>query len=356
MRLTIQRQDLARVLTNVGRVIESRNTIPILGNVLLTATEGRLQVTGTDLDIVATDSAVATVEQPGAVCVDAKLLADISKKAGGEVSLEEVNGQITVKSGRSVFKLGTLPAADFPSLDGGKFDATFDIDLAALFAPVAFAMSTEETRYYLNGVFLHLQEDGDQFIRAVSTDGHRLSRHQVAYPGESAFAGVIVPRKAVGIVPKGIVTVSVSESKIRISAGDFVLTSKLIDGTFPDYERVIPKANDKLVTVDRDAFMKAADRVSTISTERGRAVKLTISPGGIAFTVSNAESAATDEIEAEYSGEPIDIGFNASYVRELFGLLPSGPIVMALADSGSPGLVTSAGFEGLTLVIMPMRV
>jgi DNA polymerase-3 subunit beta len=150
--------------------------------------------------------------------------------------------------------------------------------------------------------------------------------------------------------------VSVSEAKIRISAGDFVLTSKLIDGTFPDYQRVIPTGNDNIVTVDRDAFMKAADRVSTISTERGRAVKLSIAPGSVGFTVSNHDAAATDEIEAEYSGEPIEIGFNASYVRELFGILPSGPVVMSLADSGSPGLVTSPAFGGLTLVIMPMRV
>nr|WP_064247009.1 DNA polymerase III subunit beta [Rhizobium leguminosarum]OAP95136.1 DNA polymerase III subunit beta [Rhizobium leguminosarum] len=353
MKLTIARQDLARVLTNVGRVIESRNTIPILCNVLLEADADGLRVTGTDLDIIATDRADANTEEAGTICVNAKLLQDISKKARSDVELKLESDRLIVKSGRSVFRLATLPAADFPSLAAGKLDATFDIDLAALLAPASFAMSTEETRFYLNGVFVHLQ---DEFIRAVATDGHRLSRHQVAYPGESAFAGVIIPRKAVGIIPKGTVTVSVSEAKIRISAGDFVLTSKLIDGTFPDYQRFIPTGNDKIVTVDRDAFMKAADRVSTISTERGRAVKLSIAPGSVGFTVSNHDASATDEIEAEYSGEPIEIGFNASYVRELFGILPSGPVVMSLADSGSPGLVTSPGFGGLTLVIMPMRV
>ncbi|MBY3434860.1 DNA polymerase III subunit beta [Rhizobium laguerreae] len=356
MRLTIARADLARVLTNVGRVIESRNTIPILSNVLLEADADGLRVTGTDLDdIVATDRAVANVEQEGSICVDAKLLAEIAKKAGGDISISLEADRLTVKSGRSVFKLATLPATDFPSLAAGKFDATFDIDLAALLAPAAFAMSTEETRFYLNGVFVHLQEDGDQFIRAVATDGHRLSRHQMAYPGESAFAGVIIPRKAVGIIPKGTVTVSVSEAKIRISAGDFVLTSKLIDGTFPDYQRVIPTGNDKIVTVDRDAFMKAADRVSTVSSEKGRAVRLSIAPGSVGFTVNNADAAATDEIEAEYSGEPIEIGFNAAYLSDLFGVFPSGPVTIAIADGGSPGLFKSAGFEGLLLVGMPMR-
>ncbi|MBY3263842.1 DNA polymerase III subunit beta [Rhizobium laguerreae] len=355
MHLTIARQDLARVLTNVGRVIESRKTMPILSNVLLEADADGLRVTGTDLDIIATDRAVANTEEAGSICVDAKLLADISKKAGGDISISLEADRLVVKSGRSRFALPTLAAADFPTLDGGKFDATFDIDLAALLAPVSFAMSTEETRYYLNGVFIHLQEDGDQFIRAASTDGHRLSRHQMAYTGEDAFKGVIVPRKAVGVVPKGTVTVSVSEAKIRIAAGDFVLTSKLIDGTFPDYQRVIPTGNDKIVTVDRDAFMKAADRVATVSSEKGRAVRLSIAPGAVNFTVNNADAAATDEIEAEYGGEPIEIGFNAAYLRDLFGVFPSGPVTIAIADGGSPGLFKSAGFEGLLLVGMPMR-
>ncbi|QIG68696.1 DNA polymerase III beta subunit protein [Rhizobium phage RHph_TM3_3_14B] len=356
MRLTISKTDLARVLTNVGRVIEARNTIPILGNVLLDATSDGLTVTGTDLDIVATDRAPAEVAASGRICVDAKLLQDIAKKAGGDISLSLEADRLIVKSGRSVFKLATLPAADFPDLKDGKFDASFDIDLAALFAPTSFAISTEETRFYLNGVFMHLHEAGDQFLRAVATDGHKLSRHQVAYPGDAAFAGVIVPRKTVGLLPKGTVNVSVSDAKIRIVAGDFVLTSKLIDGTFPDYERVIPKANDNLVTVDRDAFMKAADRVATVSSEKGRAVRLTIAPGSVGFAVNNADAVATDEIEADYSGEPIEIGFNAAYLRDLFGVLPSGQVTVALADAGSPGVFTSPGFDGLVLVGMPMRV
>ncbi|MBX4941138.1 DNA polymerase III subunit beta [Rhizobium binae] len=356
MKLTIVRSELARVLTNVGRVVESKNTIPILGNVKLSAVPGQLRITGTDLDIVAADVAPADVAEEGDICVDAKLLADIAKKAGGDISINLEGDRLIVKSGRSVFKLATLDAGDFPDLKDGKYDASFDVDLAALFAPTAFAISTEETRYYLNGIFLHLHEDGDQYLRAAATDGHRLSRHQVAYPGEDAFKGVIVPRKTVGLVPKGTVTVSVGEAKIQITAGDFVITSKLIDGTFPDYERVIPRANESRVVIDRDAFMKAADRVATVSSERGRAVKLSISPGSIGFTVSNADAAATDEIEAEYSGEPIEIGFNAAYLRDLFSVLPSGPVTIALADGGSPGLFTSAGFEGLTLVAMPMRV
>lgn len=354
MKLTIARQDLARVLTNVGRVIESRNTIPILSNVLLSAKDGRLQVTGTDLDIVATDATEATVETEGTICVDAKLLADIAKKAGGDISISLESDRLIVKSGRSVFKLGTLPAADFPSLAGGKFDAIFDIDLATLLSPVAFAMSTEETRYYLNGVFIHLQ---DEFIRAVSTDGHRLSRHQMPYTGEDAFKGVIVPRKAVGIIPKGTVTVSVSEAKIRISAGHFVLTSKLIDGTFPDYQRVIPTGNDKKIVFGSDEMRQASGRVSVISSERGRAVKLSFADGKATLDVSNPDSgSASDEIVVSYDGDPIEIGFNAAYLAELIGIFPAGDLTLALADSGSPALFTSEKADNLLAVLMPMRV
>ncbi|MBB5664777.1 DNA polymerase-3 subunit beta [Rhizobium leguminosarum] len=352
MKLTIQRADLARVLTNVGRVVESRNTIPILGNVLLSAAEGRLHVTGTDLDIVATDVAPADVTTPGTVCVDAKLLADIAKKAGGDISISLEGDRLQIKSGRSVFKLSTLDAADFPTFGDKAYDASFEIDLASLFAPVAFAMSTEETRYYLNGVFLHVH---DGAVVAVSTDGHRLSRH--TGPAVPAFTGVIVPRKAVGLLPKGVVSVSVSESKIRISAGDFILTSKLIDGTFPDYQRVIPTANDKIVTFGSDDMRQAAGRVAAVSSERGKAVRLSLADGVGKLDVSNPErGSASDEIVVSYNGDKIDIGFNAAYLTELVGIFPAGDIRLALADSGSPAVFTSDKAEGLLAVLMPVRI
>lgn len=352
MRLTIGRAELARVLTNVGRVVEARNTIPILSSLRLSAAEGKLTVTGTDLDIVATDTVPADVTEAGSLCVDSKLLSDIAKKTGGDVSLSEDNGQLIVKSGRSRFTLQTLLAADFPDLSSGEYTASFDIDLAALFAPVAFAISTEETRYYLNGIFF--KGDEGKFT-AVATDGHRLSRHVV--DGYEAFNGIIVPRKTVGLVPKGIVRVSVSEAKIRIVAGDLVLTSKLIDGTFPDYERVIPKANDKKIVFGSDDMRKAADRVATVSSERGRAVKLSFAEGEAKLAVSNPDSgSATDEINVNYDGDPIDIGFNAAYLTELVGIFPAGDITLALADSGSPSVFTSEKAPALLAVLMPMRV
>lgn len=350
MQLSISRADLARVLAATSRVVESRSTIPILSHVMLDAADGALTVTATDLDIVATARTSVDAPKAGKLCVDAKLLGDIVKKAGAdEITLFEQDGKLIVKSGRSRFSLGTLPADDFPSLAEGNFTAEFELDIAALFAPTQFAISTGETRYYLNGVFFR----GGQSV-AVATDGHRLVRHYG--PELPEFEGIIVPRKLVGLLPKGTVTVAVSDTKIRITAGDTVLVSKLIDGTFPDYERVIPRQNDKVVTVDRDAIMKASDRVSTVSSERGRAVKLSIVPGAIGLNVINPEAAANDEVEASYSGEPFDIGFNAAYLRDVFTVLPPGPAEMALADGAAPGLITSAGFEGLTIVLMPVRV
>lgn len=351
MHLVIHKEDLTRVLGAVSKVVEARNTIPILSCVMLTAAGSGLSVMATDLDILATAGTTADVKVPGSLCVEAKLLTDIAKKATGDITMALDNGRLIVKSGRSRFSLASLPSDDFPDLGVPKFDAEFEIDLAALFAPCAFAISTEETRYYLNGVFFR---GFDGKTVAVATDGHRLSRH--VGPETAPFEGVIVPRKLVGLLPKGVVKVSVSQQKIRLQADTLTLTSKLIDGTFPDYERVIPKANDKVVTVDRDAIMRAADRVATVSSERGRAVKLSIAPGSIRLAVSSVDAvSAEDEVEAEYSGEPLDIGFNAQYVRDVFGTLPAGPVQLALADSGSPALVTG-GAEGLTLVIMPMRI
>jgi DNA polymerase-3 subunit beta len=349
MHLVIHKEDLTRALAATTKVVEARSTIPILSSVQLAASGDGLAITATDLDIIATAGVPAEVTKPGNICVSAKLLNDIARKATGDITMTLDDDKLLVKSGRSRFSLATLSAEDFPTLGDDKFDAEFEIDLAALFAPVSFAISTEETRYYLNGVFF---KGGKS--EAVATDGHRLGRHYG--PELPAFDGIIVPRKTVGLLPKGKVQVSVSPQKIRIVSDDVRITSKLIDGTFPDYERVIPKNNERVVTVDRDALMKASDRVSTVSSERGRAVKFSIAPGSIALAVAAGEASANDEVEAEYSGEPMDIGFNAAYGRDVLNVLPAGPVKLALQDGGTPGLITSDGFEGLTLVCMPMRV
>ncbi|WP_457659560.1 DNA polymerase III subunit beta [Sinorhizobium medicae] len=351
MRLLIGKQELARVMAIVGRVVESRNTIPILGNVMLAAAGGGLAVAGADLDIVATASANADIEQDGAVCVDAKLFGDIVKKVGGDISISLEGDKLAVKSGRSRFSLATLPAVAFPTLPDGKYDATFDLDISALFAPVQFAIAVNDNRKFLEGVYFHTKNG---VAVAVATNGHRLSRHI----GESLpeFRGIIVGPKTVSLLPKGVARVSVSEQKIRVEQGDFTLISNLVDGEYPDYERVIPAGNEFIACADKSDILKASDRVATVSSERGSGVKLTVSSGSIALSVRSQVGAAQDEVQAEYSGEPIEIGFNAIYLRDALQVFPDGQVEIALNDGMSPARITSPVAPLLDVTLMPMRV
>lgn len=350
MTLTIQRADLARVLTAVSRVVESRNTIPILGNVLLSATAGTLTATGTDLDIQY--SAMSPAEGEISTTVDAKRLADIAKRVAGDTVTLALDGEkLTVKSGRSRFSLPTLPVADFPSLDTGEFDTEFKLDLAALVAPVRFAMSSEQTRYYLCGVYLH--EEGET-LRAVATDGHRLSHNSVTRPDVAPIPDVIVPAKTVGIIPTGEISVSLSRNKIRLATADTIIVSKLIDGTFPDYKRVIPSGNDKQLTVGRKDLAEAVARVSSVASDRGRAAKFSVAGDNVAISVLSEDGSANEDVPATYTAEPIDIGFNSGYVGDVLGALSGDEITLLLGDPGSPALFSGAG--GVRVVLMPMRV
>jgi len=355
MRVTIARADLARIITGTIKAVEARNTIPILSNILLTAADGKLTATATDLDIEITASTAANIEAIGSITVTGHLLNGIVAKlpANAEVLLALTDGQLIVTSGRSRFKLQCLPPEDFPNMTSGKYDVEFAFDLSQFTAPVAFAISNEETRYYLNGVYF-LKSGGK--ITAVATDGHRLARNEME-SGAPDFAGIIIPQKTVSLLPKGTHTVRLSDSKIQIDAGDTVLTSKLIDGTYPDYQRVIPTRNDKRLIVDNAAFSAAADRVATISSERGRAVKLSFDTGRVVMAVNNPESGnATDEVAAQYDDEAMDVGFNAKYLAEITRVLPNGDFKMMLADGGAPTLFLSDAAPNLALVLMPMRV
>lgn len=356
--MRIERNALARLLAATTKVVESRNTIPILGTVKLVADGDILAITATDLDIEV--SASAPCEGDIATCVDARLLDGIVKKlpASAEVEIDQDGHEISVKSGRSRFRLQTLPIADYPSFSDVNYDAEFEIDLAALVAPVQFAISTEETRFYLNGVYLH--NKGGRLV-AVATDGHRMARNSVDPNEAGAFdgllSGVIIPRKLVGLLPKGRIHVSLSDGKIKFTAPEVTFTSKLIDGTFPDYERIIPSGNDKLITFESPAMKQAAERVSVVSSERGRAVKLSFADGQATLAVRAADTGSADEdISVVYDGEPIEIGFNSAYVAEIIGNFPSGEIELALADAGSPALFTSKAAPDLLAILMPMRV
>ncbi len=372
MRVILERSNLLKSLNHVHRVVERRNTIPILSNVLLAADGASLEMKATDLDLEVTEATPARVEQGGATTVPAHLLYDIVRKLpdGAEVMLktDEDGTAMTVISGRSSFRLQCLPQSDFPELSAGSFSHIFRLDstaLRGLIEKTQFAISTEETRYYLNGIFLHTLETGGKLkLRSVATDGHRLARAEVDAPaGSEGMPGIIIPRKTVGELqklvdnPELIVTVEVSDAKIRLTIGSIVMTSKLIDGTFPDYQRVIPANNDKQLRVDCQTFAQAVDRVSTISSERGRAVKLALADGQLLLTVNNPDSgSATDELAVSYDNDAMEIGFNAKYLLDITAQLSGEDAIFLLADAGSPTLIRDTADDDALYVLMPMRV
>lgn len=371
MRVTLERSNLLKSLNHVQRVVERRNTIPILANVLLRASGNELTLKATDLDIEVTEKTPASVEQDGSTTVPAHMLYDIVRKLpeGAEVMLSvgDDTGMSPV-SGRSQFRLQMLPESDFPDLTTSEFSHTFRMacaDFKQLIDRTQFAISTEETRYYLNGIYLHTVEvEGKSMLRAVATDGHRLAQAQTEAPdGADGIPSVIVPRKAVSEVqklleaPDAFVTVELSESKIRFTVEQVVLTSKLIDGTFPDYNRVIPMGNDKELVLDRATFASAVDRVSTIASDRGRAVKLSITDGQLVLSVNNPDSgSAEEEIAVQYGADALDIGFNSRYLLDITNQLSADETTFMLNDPGSPTLIRESGEAGALYVLMPMRV
>lgn len=371
MKVRIERANLLKALNHVHRVVERRNTIPILANVLIRCEGDELSLKATDLDLEVVDKVPAAVEQAGAATVPAHMLYDIVRKLpdGAEIGLDTGSGQtMALKAGRAHFALQMLPDADFPDLNAGDLPFSFTLPSAALKRLIdrtQFAISTEETRYYLNGIYFHVIGDGAAArLRAVATDGHRLAQAEAPAPeGSAGMPGVIVPRKTVGEIqklledPEAEVALALSDTKIRLTAGKVVLTSKLIDGTFPDYERVIPNANDKVLTLQKVDFERAVDRVSTISSDRGRAVKLSLSTDRMVLAVNNPDSgSATDEIPVGYESEPLEIGFNSKYLLDIAGQLTGEEAIFRLADPGSPTLIQDKGEPDALYVLMPMRV
>jgi len=371
MKVTIERAQLAKSLAHVHRVVERRNTIPILANVLLRAGKSSVELKATDLDLEIVETAPGEAKQTGATTVPAHMIHDIVRKLpeGAQVELQSAadGTQLQVRAGRSKFTLQALPETDFPDLAAGEMTHSFTIasaDLKRLVDRTQFAISTEETRYYLNGIYFHTIDAGGDKLRAVATDGHRLAQAEIAAPeGAKGMPGIIVPRKTVAEVQRLIddageeVKIELSATKIRFSLGNAVLTSKLIDGTFPDYARVIPAGNDKTLVVDKSEFMSAVDRVSTVSSERGRAVKLALTDGKLMLSVINPDSgSAIEELEVEYGAEALDIGFNGRYLLDILQQVGGEKARLKLADPGSPTLIEDMEGDGALYVLMPMRV
>lgn len=374
MKITIERGQLLKVLTHVQSVVERRNTIPILSNVKFEAPDGQLSLNATDMDIEIVETVDADVAAPGSTTAPAHTMFDIVRKLpeGAQIELDCTgdDGQLTLTSGRSRFSLTCLPTEDFPVMADGDMPHSFSVsagDLRTLIDRTRFAISTEETRYYLNGIYLHESErEGVAVLRAVATDGHRLASVELPLPdGAAGMPGVIVPRKTVAELRKLIdetesetgVQVALSDTKIRFTFDGAVLSSKLIDGTFPDYDRVIPAGNDKSMVVDCRTFADAVDRVSAISSEKSRAVKLAVSKGNLVLSANSPENdSATEELPIGYESSDIEIGFNSRYLLDITQQIDGESATFMMADAASPTLVQDPEDTSALYVLMPMRV
>ena len=371
MKFTIERSSLLKSLGHVQSVVERRNTIPILSNVKIEAENGKIALSATDMDLEIIESVAADVTETGVTTAPAHTLYDIVRKLpdGSQIEItSDDQGQMTLNEARSRFTLQCLPTDDFPVMSGGELPHNFDLtaaEIRALIDRTRFAISTEETRYYLNGIYLHPAErDGVPVLRAVATDGHRLASVESPIPeGAANMPGVIVPRKTVAELRKLIdesgdsISVSLSESKIRFGFDDAVMTSKLIDGTFPDYERVIPVGNDNVLEVECKLFTDAVDRVSAISSEKSRAVKMALNGGIMTLSASSPDSgSAEEEIETGYTGDNIEIGFNSAYLLDITRQIEGENAQFLLADAASPTIVREVDDASAIYVLMPMRV
>ncbi|MCR0983150.1 DNA polymerase III subunit beta [Roseomonas populi] len=375
MKFTVDRAVLLKALAHVQSVVERRNTIPILANVLLDAAEGRLRLTATDMEIAIVEEVGGIeVAREGRCTAPAATLFEIVRKLpdGVKVELDHKGGDapLGLRAGRYVTSLTALPVEDFPSMTEGKLPHRFNVGaglLRDLVDRTRFAISTEETRYYLNGIYLHATEaNGTKVLRAVATDGHRLARVEEPLPdGAEGMPGVIVPRKTIAELRKlaeeatDEIEMRLSDTKLQVKVGTVTLTSKLIDGTFPDYERVIPKGNDRVMSVDKTAFAAAVDRVAAISSERSRPVKLSLEKNHLLLTAASPDQGqAQEELDNDtvtYDSTPLEIGFQARYLKDITDQV-DGQVEFRFADGSAPTIVQDAAKPEALYVLMPMRV
>ncbi len=375
MKFSVDRAVLLKALTHVQSVVERRNTIPILANVLLEAREGGLRLTATDMEIAVVEEVPGvTVTRQGRTTAPAATLYEIVRKLPETAKLEldhpGGDAQLTLRAGRFDAKLAVLPVEDFPSMTEGKLPHRFALpagQLRELIDRTRFAISTEETRYYLNGIYFHATEAGGaKVLRAVATDGHRLARVEEPLPeGAAGMPGVIIPRKTVNELRKlaeemqDEIAVALSDTKIRFTLGPVQLTSKLIDGTFPEYERVIPRGNDKVLTVAKKDFAEAVSRVAGISSERSRPVKLSVDRNHLLLSAASPElGQAQEELDGEavsYESSPLEIGFQARYLNDITDQIVER-VEFRFSDGSAPTIVTDSAKPEALYVLMPMRV
>ena len=374
MKFKADRATLLKALAHIQSVAEKRNTIPILANALIQVKGGRLSFTATDMEIAIVEDVAASASRDGATTAPAATLYEIVRKLpeGAELEFETASegAQMTLRAGRYATSLVTLPTDDFPSMTAGQLPHSFKLTglaLRGLIDRTRFAISTEETRYYLNGIYLHAAEgDAGPVLRAVATDGHRLARVEEPIPeGAAGMPGVIIPRKTVAELRKlldeesGEVEVALSDTRIQFKAGAITLTSKLIDGTFPEYERVIPADNDKVLSVGKKDFSDAVERVAAISSEKSRPVKMSLDTGLLTLSAASPEqgtaSEELDEGRVTYASGKLEIGFQARYLKDITDQIGK-QVEFHFSDGSAPTVVRDASDSSALYVLMPMRV
>ena len=374
MKFKVDRATLLKALAHVQSVVERRNTIPILANVMIAVRDGKLTLTATDMEIAIVEDVAADSARNGACTAPAATLYDIVRKLpdGALVELDCPGGDapLALRAGRYSTSLVVLPTDDFPSMTAGTLPHKFVLPaqtLRSLIDRTRFAISTEETRYYLNGIYIHQTEsEGAKVLRAVATDGHRLARVEEPLPeGAGSMPGVIVPRKTVGELRKlldevqGEVEVALSDTRIQFHVGTVTLTSKLIDGTFPEYERVIPRDNDKVLRVGRQDFAEAVARVAAISSERSRPVKMSLARDLLVLSASSPEQGtASEELDGDrvkYEAGPLEIGFQARYLNDITDQI-TDVVEFRFSDGAAPTVVLDSKDNSALYVLMPMRV
>ena len=364
MKLRAARDVLLKPLQTVIGVVERRQTMPILSNVLLVARDGELLVTATDLEVELVASAEVAVEAAGEITVSGRKLLDICKALpdGSDIDISLSGEKLVVRSGRSKFSLVTLPAAEFPSVEDIKAGQTIEVSqelLGRLIEKTHFSMAQQDVRYYLNGMLL---ETGGNHLRAVATDGHRLALYEVEIDGAALDEQqVIVPRKGVLELQRlldgeGTLNVELGANHVRIQLKGIRFTSKLIDGRFPEYERVIPKESSNELTADKALLRSALQRTAILSNEKYRGIRLIIRDSGVVIQAHNPEQEeAEEELEVTYSGEDIEIGFNVNYLLDALDAVDGDVVTLSVLDSNSSCLIRQPGSDEGKFVVMPMR-
>jgi DNA polymerase III subunit beta len=363
MKLTATREDLLAPLQSVIGVVERRQTMPVLANVLLSARDNRLAITGTDLEVELVAATKVGLEQPGDITVPGRKLVDIFRALpdGVNVTLSTEGERVVVRAGRSRFTLSTLPAAEFPVVEEINAAQTLSLpqgEFRRLIDKTHFSMAQQDVRYYLNGLLLETQES---VLRAVATDGHRLALCEIALPSPGKAGQVIVPRKGVLELQRilgteGNVELAIGTNHVRAQIGDIRFTSKLIDGRFPEYGRVIPSSPTKLVQADRELLRQSLQRTAILSNEKYRGIRLAVRTDLLTVQAHNPEQEeAEDQVEVVYAGDEVEIGFNVNYLLDALSAIEGDKVEIGLTDSNSSCLIHAPGLTQTRYVVMPMR-